>query len=273
MIFDEPFRVKLLQVADSGGGKTSSIAHVANAGYKVRVLDFDNNMRIVASYLKGESASLISRIPISPNDDDKAGHKSKSSIKLMETLQKPWVDPQTGEDLGKISSWGIETVLFIDTLTYLGRMFMRDALLRYQQKDPKTGNPTGVYPYDPDAAANFDQTVYNLAQQKLGAVVKYLAADEVKCNIVFNTHLKYSEEKGTGISRCYPDTGVGSALGPSLGKDFTDIWRIDSKHDGSKSYRTQGDVKMMLKCSGPNVIKTEETFDLGVALNKLLGKV
>lgn len=266
MIFDEPFRVKLLQVADSGGGKTSSIAHVANAGYKVRVLDFDNNMRIVASYLKGESASLISRIPISPNDDDKLGRKSKSSLKLMEVLQKPWVDPQTGEDFGLISSWGIDTVLFIDTLTYMGRMFMRDALLRYKSKDFPSG-------YDPDGAASFDQTVYNLAQQKLNAVVKYLAADEVKCNIVFNTHLKYSEEKGTGISRCYPDTGVGSALGPSLGKDFTDIWRIDSKHDGSKSYRTQGDVKMMLKCSGPNVIKTDEVFDLGIALNKLLGKV
>ena len=265
MKFDQPFRVKLLQIGDSGAGKTTSIASVVNAGYRVPVIDFDNNMRIVQSYLdKPENASKISRIPINPNDDDKIGKKSRSSEKLMKVLTSDWIDPDTQENWGKIPTWGLDTVLFLDTATYMGKMFMRDALLRY--KGDK--NPNG---YDPDAAANFDQTVYNLAQQKFNAVVKFLSSDDIKCNVVLNMHLKYSEEQGTGMTRGYPDTGVGKALGPSLGKDFTDVWRIDDKNN-KKFYRTQGDHRMSLKNSAPKIIAIEEEFDLGKALNKLLGK-
>ena len=35
---------KLLLVGDSGSGKTASLATLANAGYKLRILDYDNGL-------------------------------------------------------------------------------------------------------------------------------------------------------------------------------------------------------------------------------------
>lgn len=273
MDFSAPFRVKLLQMSDSGGGKTTSIAGVANEGFKTRVIDFDKNLRIIKSYLKDLGlAKNISAIPVDPNDDDRVGHKSAGSVKLMKLLREDWIDPDSKENLGPISSWGTDTVLFVDTGSYMGRMFMRDALLRWKDKN-------GTYPYDPDSAANFDQTVYNLAQQKFNAVVKDLCAgSQVKCNVVFNMHIKYSEDKQTGVGKYWPQTGIGRALDPDLGKDFTDIWKIDTKADKTKVYLTQGDNRLSLKCSDPHIMKNEEPFAtkdnsplLGVYLRKLLG--
>ena len=42
---------KLLLVGDSGSGKTSSLASLANAGYNLRILDFDDGLAILPEYL------------------------------------------------------------------------------------------------------------------------------------------------------------------------------------------------------------------------------
>ena len=39
-------RAKLMIVGDSGSGKTASLASLANAGYNVRILDFDDGLDI-----------------------------------------------------------------------------------------------------------------------------------------------------------------------------------------------------------------------------------
>lgn len=262
-------RIKLLQVADSGGGKTSALASLANSGFFVKILDFDNNTRVIRKFLNEPSLwdSHISIVSFNLMEDiaDGIGKKSAMPGKLMKILGDKWVDNE-GKDHGKLSSLDENHVIVLDTTTFMGQGLMRDALWRFR-------SPSITKGYDPDNVGSFDRSVYSLAQNKFATVVKYLCQDpSIRANIVFNAHMKYTEEEGTGITKCYPDTGCGTALSPSLGKSFTDIWRIDTKNDGTKSYRIEGDTRMSLKNSFPFKTDTSYKFDLGEAFNALLGR-
>lgn len=258
-------RIKLLLNSDSGGGKTSALAHLLNSGFYVRVLDFDNNTRIIRKYLKSPDLwdSYLGIHSFNTVDDDLAQGKSRVPAQILSQLSGGFITNE-GKNLGKITEWGTDTVLAVDTGTFMGKMFMRDALLRYRSKDFPKG-------YNPDGVGVFDRSVYGMAQTKFDTIVKHLCLDpSVKCNVVFNVHPKFTEEEGTNITKCYPDTGVGSALSPKLGGNFTDVWRIDTKNDGSKSFRIEGDARTPLKNSFPFVTKTDYEFDLGKAFKELL---
>ena len=41
---------KLMLVGDSGSGKTTALASLANAGYNLRILDFDDGLSILQSF-------------------------------------------------------------------------------------------------------------------------------------------------------------------------------------------------------------------------------
>jgi len=56
---------KLLLVGDSGSGKTSALASLANAGKKLRILDYDDGLDILSEYLTPEAVSRVSYITLS----------------------------------------------------------------------------------------------------------------------------------------------------------------------------------------------------------------
>lgn len=251
----EPFRVKLLLCGDTGAGKTASLATLANAGYKVRVLDFEGNLRIIGSYLSSpEAAKLISSITFQVNDDDKLLKANKAVTQMRAILEKGWT--HDGESLGPITSWGVDTVLVFDTTTSMGKAFLRHALL-------KAGKSL-------DEEGGFNQEIWLMAQRGMWRVLEEVCGPKVKCNVIFNAHIKYQGETATSqLTRMYP-TAVGSAMGPDLGQLFTDVWRIDTKPDRTKVLVTQSDHTMGLKCSNPKAIPPVETLDLGAAFKKLL---
>ena len=47
----EKMPVKMLLIGDTGSGKTGALASLAKAGYKLHILDFDNGVPVIASYL------------------------------------------------------------------------------------------------------------------------------------------------------------------------------------------------------------------------------
>ena len=47
--------VKIMIAADSGSGKTGSLAALVEAGFNVRVLDFDNGLSVLKGYTKDKS--------------------------------------------------------------------------------------------------------------------------------------------------------------------------------------------------------------------------
>ena len=51
---------KLMLVGDSGSGKTTALASLANAGYNLRILDFDDGLSILPEFLNKDAVKNVS---------------------------------------------------------------------------------------------------------------------------------------------------------------------------------------------------------------------
>lgn len=118
------------------GGKTGAIASLLNAGYKVRMLDFEGNYDVLLNYVKPEFLKNLDIATFqdvqtsdgsTPFDSDKAAKEMAYSRALQQL--KDWktdIDGQPGT-LGAAYTWGPDTVLVVDNLTRLGEMSFRRA--------------------------------------------------------------------------------------------------------------------------------------------------
>ena len=57
-------RTKLLIVGDPGSGKTALLGSLANAGYNVRILDFDAGVDILFAYVKPDCAQPRTKLEV-----------------------------------------------------------------------------------------------------------------------------------------------------------------------------------------------------------------
>ena len=99
---------KLLLVGDSGSGKTSALASLANAGKKLRILDYDDGLDILPEYLTPEAVSRVSYVTLR----DSLGQAT--AFRRGAQLLSTWKDGE--ENLGSVKEWGDDTVLVIDSL-------------------------------------------------------------------------------------------------------------------------------------------------------------
>lgn len=122
-----PFRGAI--IGYPGSAKTGSLAALANAGFKLRVIDFEGNFEPLINYIKPEFHKNVDIVTV---QDPMVLEKGAKNImpagtpmafnKAME-LGKHWKYKDTdGEevDLGKPIDWGPDTVLAVDSLTAMG---------------------------------------------------------------------------------------------------------------------------------------------------------
>jgi hypothetical protein len=118
------------------GGKTGAVVSLLNAGYKVRVLDFEGNYDVLLNYAKPEFLKNLDIATFqdvqtsdgsTPFDSDKAP-KEMAYSKALQQL-KDWKTDIDGQpaSLGAAYTWGPDTVLVVDNLTRLGEMSFRRA--------------------------------------------------------------------------------------------------------------------------------------------------
>src|SRR3990167_7269492 len=127
LIEEIPARVLLL--GTPGSGKTGSLACLANAGFKLRVLAFDKraNMVPLLMYTKTEYRKNIDILFF--EDKLRAGQRFiepigvPSAFRLAYLAMDHW-KYTTGEheiDLGASRDWGLDTVVVLDSLTAMGQ--------------------------------------------------------------------------------------------------------------------------------------------------------
>ena len=97
---------KLLLVGDSGSGKTASLATLANAGYKLRILDFDNGLDILPEFLTETGVNNVSYVTLK----DPMGRAE--AFRKGATLISNWKDED--EEYGPVSKWPNKDVLVIE---------------------------------------------------------------------------------------------------------------------------------------------------------------
>ena len=230
---------KLLLCGDSGSGKTSALASLANAGKKLRILDYDNGLDILPSLLNKDAIDNVSFVTLT----DSLGQAT--AFRKGAQLLSNWKDGD--EDLGPVKEWGEDTVLVIDSLTLMGEAALRSALVFNNKKTTEQAS----------------QPEWGAAARDVQNIIQYITGGEVKCNVVVTSHMQYMEGD-MGTSKAYP-TSVGSKLSTKIGRYFNCVCRIDTRSSSKgteRTLRTTSDHRMDLKVTAPNLIEPSAELDL-----------
>lgn len=172
--------VRALLTGFPGTGKTGCLAALANAGFKLRVLDFDGNPESLLQY---STRAGLKNIDIMSFEDPQAfvgnyvGTKGPpmAFIKCLKALDSwKYTDPDGAEvDLGASASWGPDTVVVLDGLTGLSQACFARAQAMMNK------NPT-----------NTTQAVWGLAIQDQANFIRRLTAAGNRHHVVAISHLK-----------------------------------------------------------------------------------
>lgn len=219
--------------ADSGSGKTGALASLVDAGFNLRILDFDNGLSVLKGYVKNKANLANVHYVDRLQDDIKlvAGRigfqKAPAFQRAMDALDKGGKE-FWGADIPPVDEWTPREVLVLDSLTMCGRTSLQMVLV---------ANAAGLK--SPEIQH------YGTAMENVEKLVMSLMASTVKCNVIINTHITSVE----GDARLYPDA-LGSKLPPKIGK-YTDNIIGLRLQAGTRSFLTQKDGLLPLKSAVP----------------------
>ena len=229
----------VLVAGESGVGKTALLATLANAGYNLRILDYDNGLDILSDFLKPEAMDRVHYVTL--RDSFTEATAWQDGLKIL----SHWKTDT--EDFGCPKDWGKEDVLVIDSLTFMAISALK-----------RTMQVAGKKLTDRPAIGDWGDAINDLK-----ILLDDFASGEYNCSVVINTHIQYMEDAAGG-KKLYP-TVIGNSLPPIVGRYFNNVIRLDvkpGKNGGSRILRTTSDYKMALKNSAPSVVEPEMEADL-----------
>lgn len=277
-IFDEsrPEFIKALHIGEQGSGKTGALAALANAGYRVRILDCEAGTQVLGGLFLPDG-TLGSNGKPSPYKFD--SHKNLSKLTVTEQLRKVkdrmipltanawdkclthltnWTD---GDDKpGNVATWGPRSIFVLDTLSSISRF----ALNTHLAQNARLAGP--IYQAD-----------WGVGQSMIDGLLEMLTSDEVKTNVIINCHVTYmggefSDPKTQPGLHALPAQGFPKSLGKKLSQDlggkFNTILEFASTGFGPAAKqkiftKTRGLIK--LKSTAPLKAKAEYPLETGLA--------
>ncbi len=206
---------KLLLIGDSGTGKTGALTSLVEAGYRVRILDFDNGLSALLQQIKQRCPDKMGNVDFMTFRDTykiegqgiRAG--SRAFPAAMKALDK-W------EDDTDPATWGPKTVLVLDSFT-----FFCDAAFNWA----KGLNPTVKDP----------RQWYGTAQGAAEDVLAKLTSDDFATNVIVISHVAWLE-RSDGQTKGYPSS-IGKALSPKIATYFDNVALMQTAGTGDKIRR------------------------------------
>jgi hypothetical protein len=252
---------RVLICGESASGKTGAIAQLANAGYRILLFDFDQNSRVIGSYLKEGHADIFVKTLNAARLTNAgvlggAKESQQTAVKQMNEFYKMlqhWKTPE--EDLGPSKDLSPKDVIVIDSGTFLAELCLMAA---YEHPDANKHTPT----------------IYRIAGQFYASILDYLTGSNVGASVVVLTHIMQTGDKDdqgriVGKARDIP-VGVGEKMSKRMSQYFSDIWKLEVGRSGERTFQTGATDKMSLRTSAPHKIKATEPFDLASMFNRLL---
>lgn len=208
--------VKGLILGDGGSGKTSALLALVQAGYTLRIYDFDNLLKPLVELIRKHCPERIGQVQVQTFTDKFKGLETPvamigNSLKVLpNVLGTPkaysnamkqlthWKDGE--EDFGDPSTWGEQVVVVIDSLTNAAA-----AAFRYVQ----AMNP----------AAKEPQTYYFAAQNLIMNLIYLLCSENFATHVLVLAHLNYEKNDEGQLLKGFPKS-VGSALNTSIATNF-----------------------------------------------------
>jgi AAA domain-containing protein len=240
--------VKLLYIGDSGTGKTTSLASLVEAGYQLRVLDFDNLLDPLVHTVRRSKAADLSaieymtfrdRLRTTPNGPIIDGVPT-AYIGAMKAIDR-WEDGTTPSD------WGATHILVIDSLTTMSRSAYWWAKGLLGAATFAEGVPIrGVRP----------EQFYHTAQQAIMNTIAYVTAESFNANVIVIAHVKYMERDGQ--TKGFP-VAVGNAISPEIPSYFPSV-ALATKSGTRRTIRTRSTNMIDLK--NPRSFDMAEELDM-----------
>lgn len=251
--------VKLLGLGDSGTGKTGSLVSLVKAGYKLRVLDFDNGLDPLVAQVRQQCPELLANVAFiseglrdkfkpgpggSMLPDGTVGAFTKA-IGLLDRWVEKDAEGKVLLDYGNPKGWGSDTILVLDTLTFLS-----DAAFNWAQ---------AMHP-----GAKDPRQWYKTAQDAVSHMLGLLSSADFKTNVIVFAHVKYMD-RPDGSVKGYP-TSVGSALSPEIPAYFNSVALYHTIIGGKRTIQTTATALIDLK--NPASFRMAPTMDLNDGLAK-----
>jgi hypothetical protein len=240
--------VKLVYIGESGTGKTGSLVSLVAAGYKLKVLDIDNNIDVLSQWVMHDCEDKIDNVDVeSLRDDVVAGPngpivRPKAYVNAIKLLNK-WSD-------GSVPGQGGPNEVFVlDTLW----SFSKAAFEWAKQQAPSAKDP---------------RQWYFAAQQSVESVLGMLTSPNFATNLIIMSHISYKDLSEDTV-KGYP-TAIGQAMGPTIPKYFNTMIQAELAGSGKNARRTIRTLPTPnIDLKNPSPFKMEERYDLGDGLAKI----
>lgn len=252
---------KLLYIGDSSTGKTGSLASLVADGYKLRVLDLDNGLDSLKTYVMKTCPDKLSNVGfITERDKMKVGPSAKyggqsgpvvaGSAKAFTNSLK-WMEKWDDETVP--AEWGPEYIFVLDSLSAFGKAAYAWAYgLNPGAKDPRQW--------------------YFAAQQGVEDTLALLTSEAFHANVIIISHVNYREQ-ADGTTKGYANA-IGSALGPIIPRYFNTLVMAESQVLGKTVNRKIKTVPTtMVDLKNPVEFKVEAELPLESGMAELFRKL
>lgn len=248
--------VKLLLLGDAKSGKTGSLVSLVKAGYKLRILDFDNLLDVLKYYIERECPENMINVEYrSLRDKMKAGAVGASidgapkawinGIKMLDNWK--YTEDGVETDLGKPAEWGSNTILVIDSLSRLC-----DAAYDFHESIIPVSSKTGEF----DGRA-----VYGNAQDDVEKILALLTSRSMRTNVILIAHGMYMDLPD-GTTKIFPQ-GVGQKLSPKIPQYFPSYIRYKNQ-GGKRTIQIKSDA--MIDLANPRPFAMKDSYDIADGL-------
>ena len=244
--------VKLLLLGDSKSGKTGSLVSLVAAGYKLRILDFDNLLDILRYKIMEHCPTLIDNVEFRTlRDKTKAGPAGT----VMDGKPKAWINAikmldnwrYDDVDLGVPGTWDSDCILVVDSLSRLC-----DAAFDFHDSIKMVGRSG-----DSDGRA-----VYGSAQDDVEKLLGMLTSPSFATNVIVVCHGVYMDLPD-GTKKIFPQ-GVGQKLSPKIPQYFPNTIRYTNR-GGKRTIQLDSDNMIDLGNTRPNEMPKSLPIETGLA--------
>ena len=280
---------KLLLLGESGKGKTGALVSLVLAGYKLRILDFDNGADIIRNYLTKPSSPYYIAAQKLDLEDAVRIQTLTEPMKVVQGRAVPakatvWTRAMSqldhwktlDEDLGKPRDWDPKTILVLDSLTY----WAQGCLDFIQSMNGHLGIDMmqSTKGYEP-------RREIGQAQTQLANALRLLYDLEFKPNVIVIGHIKRVGQSDVGMSLAdaqsitftdrqgYP-AAVGKALSPLIPRFFNNMLQCITVGSGKSEKHKIVSVSwdgVSAKSTAPSEVQTE--YDISDGLAKFFAAV
>lgn len=243
---------KMLLEGDSGSGKTGSLTSLVAAGYKLRILDYDNGLESLKQYVLRDCPQGINNVEYRTLRD---ARRPTDAGPVIDGIPKAFVDgvkmlgrwQYETTDLGSPAEWGPEAVLVLDSLTLFS-----DAAFNFHKS--LLARPGG---------SKYDiRAVYKSSQDAVEETLNLLTGENFRTNVIVISHIRYVDNPD-GTRKGYPES-VGSALCPIIPLYFNSVAMCQTK-GGKRTLQTAATNMVDLKNPKPFEMKDNYPLDTGLS--------